>query len=148
MDRQGLGFEPVRFSVPSYLCAVLAGSEFVAAAMVLLAGGGGYGISMLLATAATGLLAALMAILVFLPAALLTLRLANAWRTDRTLVYGLLSAGLSMLTSAFFLIPTDWSDHPGRNWALVVVGLVAVGGLLAGITYRWVYRLEHRKSVT
>ena len=139
-------FTAVRFSIPAYLCAVLAGSEFSTLSFVLAAAAVWNGPALLLAAVTVAPILALIATIVFLPAALLTLRIASVWRVSSRIVFGLLSGGLSLLTAVLFGILMSWEQSSTRNAALMIVGIVAVGGFVGGIVYRWVYGFEHRKS--
>ena len=134
-----------RFSIPAYLCAMLAGSETVAvlvAAGVIVSGGTG-AFLVLVVVLVVAPLAALVALPLFLPSALMTLLVVNRWQFDHPAIYGGLNAAFGAITAGLLGLLSN-SLATGMLW--LVAGVV--GGFVAGVVYRWVNLHETRNILT
>ncbi|UYN98977.1 MAG: hypothetical protein KIT02_13715 [Devosia sp.] len=137
------------FSIPAYLVAMLVASEVVAILMLI---GISFGSPMLPGIVIVAMLVApvvgLFASPLFLPAALITLYLANRWKIEKPVAYGSLGGVLSGITCLIFVLPGFRPNSDGLTLAQIAPLFALVAGFSGGFTYRCVARQDMRNILT
>jgi hypothetical protein len=128
---------------------MLVASEVVA--ILLLIGfsfGGPMSPAMVIVAVLVAPVAGLLALPLFLPAVLISLYLANLWKSEKPVTYGLLGGVLSGVTCLIFVIPGFRPGSEGITLAQMAPLFALIAGFAGGFTYRCVARQEMRNILT
>ena len=137
------GFGRVRFSVPAYLCAALAGGETLSLIFFAWSVLDGAPEPALLLAFLVGAVGALFMLPIMLPGTLLAVFIINRWQLDGLPYYGALGALVVAGTGGLLLLPLSLSlpwEHALTG--LPLVSALLLGGIVAGVTYRWILDRE------